>query len=182
MKFEATKLAGALVVKPGRFEDERGHFARTWCRREFEEQGLDSTMAQCSFSYNAVKGTLRGMHYQAPPHEETKLVRCTRGAIFDVLVDLRPGSETYHGWVGYQLTEENGHALYVPPGVAHGFISLVDATEVFYQISAFYQPDAMRGVRWDDEVFGIEWPEPVRAISQRDRDWPAIDSGRAAAQ
>jgi dTDP-4-dehydrorhamnose 3,5-epimerase len=171
--FRETPLPGAFLVEPERLEDERGFFARTWCAREFAERGLNAALAQCSTSYNARCGTLRGMHYQAAPHEEAKLVRCTRGAIHDVIVDLRPGSATYCRWFAAELTEANGVALYVPEGFAHGFQTLADRTEVLYQISEFHAPQASRGVRWDDPAFAIEWPRTeARIMSARDGAYP----------
>lgn len=173
MIFSETELQGAFVVELEPRHDERGFFARAWCRNEFEDNGLTGRLAQCNISFNHEAGTLRGMHYQVPPHEEVKLIRCTRGAIFDVIVDLRPDSTTFRNWIGVELTAENRHALYVPEGFAHGYQTLVDATETFYQVSAFYSPEAERGVRWDDPAFGIEWPPTRRRIiSDKDRSWP----------
>lgn len=172
MKFASTPLAGAHLLEIEPAVDERGFFARTWCQREFDAQGLDSRLVQCSVSFNARRGTLRGMHYQARPHEEAKVVRCTRGRIYDVLVDLRPESATYKKWHGVVLDAVSHRALYIPPGVAHGFLTLEDDTEVLYQISTFYQPDAARGVRWNDPTFGIHWPEAVTVVSARDRSYP----------
>lgn len=170
LRFEPAKLDGAWLMIPDRLDDERGFFARTWCRREFEARGLNTAIAQCSVSFNRRVGSLRGMHYQAAPYGETKIVRCTRGAIFDVIVDLRPASRTFRGWFGAELTADNHQMLYIPEGCAHGFQTLVDGSEVFYQISAFYEPAAARGVRWDDPAFGIEWPPAgERIISARDR-------------
>ncbi len=170
LRFEPTPLEGAWLLIPERLEDERGFFARTWCRREFGARGLSTAIAQCSVSFNHRAGVLRGMHYQAPPHSETKIVRCTRGAIFDVIVDLRPASRTFRRWFGAELTADNHRMLYVPDGFAHGFQTLVDCSEVFYQISAFYEREAAHGVRWNDPAFGIEWPPAgERIISARDR-------------
>lgn len=164
-----TKLKGAFIIEPERLEDDRGFFARTWCQREFEACGLTPQFVQCSISFNKKKGTLRGMHYQASPHEEAKLVRCTRGAIYDVIIDLRANSPTFKQWVAVHLTENNRKMLYVPKGLAHGFQTLEDDTEVFYQISEFYSPECATGVRWDDPVFGIKWPmELHRIISPKD--------------
>jgi dTDP-4-dehydrorhamnose 3,5-epimerase len=175
--FQPLRLKGAFVVEPEPVADERGFFARTWCRREFEAQGLNADLAQCSVSFNARRGTLRGLHYQAEPHAEAKLVRCTRGAIWDVLVDLRPDSPTFKAHAAVVLDETNRRMVYVPEGVAHGFLTLADATEVFYQISTFHHPASARGVRWDDPAFAIPWPEPVRVISERDRTFPDFDGG-----
>lgn len=149
--------------------DERGFFARTWCAEEFKEAGLDARLVQCSISFNARKGTLRGMHYQAVPIAETKLVRCTMGAIYDVVLDLRTESPTFRKWIGMTLSAENREMVYIPEGCAHGFLTLEDHSEVFYQMSEFYYPEAARGVRWDDPAFGIEWPGDVTVISERDR-------------
>jgi dTDP-4-dehydrorhamnose 3,5-epimerase len=171
MRFVPTKLDGAYLLELERHEDERGFFARTWCRDELSAHGLNGDLAQCSISGNALAGTLRGLHFQTPPHEEVKLVRCTRGAIFDVIVDLRPGSESRGDWLGVELDAERGTALYIPKGFAHGFQTLVDDSEVFYMISDPYVPEASAGVRWDDPTFGIEWPLPVRTLSDRDRSW-----------
>ena len=173
MRFVPTKLEGAYVVEPERHEDERGFFARTWSGDEFAEHGLVSELSQCSVSRNSKAGTLRGMHFQTAPHEEAKLVRCTAGAIFDVIVDLRPGSATLTDWVGVELAAETGRALYIPKGFAHGFQTLVDGAEVFYMISAPYVPEAASGVRWDDPAFAIDWPPAgSRIINERDRSWP----------
>jgi dTDP-4-dehydrorhamnose 3,5-epimerase len=167
--FQATAIPGAFIIELERHCDERGLFARTWCPREFKAHGLNPRLAQCSVSFNPRKGTLRGLHYQAAPHEEAKLVRCTRGAIFDVVVDVRPHSPTVRKWVSVELTADNRHMFYIPEGCAHGFQTLEDDSEVFYQISAFYYPESARGVRWNDPAFAIVWPAEVRVISQRDR-------------
>jgi dTDP-4-dehydrorhamnose 3,5-epimerase len=177
MRFEATALAGAWLLWPERVLDERGYFARTWCRRELAEHGLDPEIAQCSVSFNARKGTLRGLHFQAAPHAEVKLVRITRGAIYDVIVDLRPGSPTYRRHAAFILSAAQGNQLYIPTGMAHGFQTLEDSTEVCYQISAFYVAEAARGIRWDDPTFAIAWPEPVTVISERDRSLPFFAEG-----
>ena len=172
MIFTPTPLPGAIIVEPEPHEDARGLFARTWCRQEFEAHGLETRLAQCSTSFNKRKGTLRGMHYQAAPMAETKLVRCTRGAIFDVIIDLRPDSPTFTRHVAVTLTAENRTALYVPVGFAHGFQTLADDTEVFYQISELYSAEHARGVRWNDPAFAIAWPEDERIITERDRTYP----------
>jgi dTDP-4-dehydrorhamnose 3,5-epimerase len=178
VRFVPTKLDGAYVVEPERHEDERGFFARTWSRHEFAERGLVSDLSQCSVSRNSKTGTLRGMHFQAAPHEEAKLVRCTAGAIFDVIVDLRPGSPTHADWVGVELAAETGRALYIPKGLAHGFQSLVDGAEVLYMISDSYVLEAASGVRWNDPAFGIEWPlAETRIINERDRSYPDYRPG-----
>jgi dTDP-4-dehydrorhamnose 3,5-epimerase len=176
MIFHETPLPGAFLVEPVRFEDERGFFARTWCEREFAERRLLTRWVQCNISFNHRKGTLRGIHYQLPPSAEDKLVRVTTGAIFDVIVDLRPDSATFLQWHGVELTAENRLALFVPTGFAHGFQTLDDGCEVFYQMSAFYAPDMARGLSWDDPLIGVEWPLPVAAISERDRSYPFADS------
>ncbi len=171
MKFTATTLPGAYLIEPERHHDERGFFARAWCAQEFEAHGLFNRIAQVNVSHNASKGTLRGMHYQVAPHEEAKLLRCTRGAIFDAIVDLRADSATYLKSLGVTLNEADGLMLYVPEGFAHGFQTLEDNTEVLYFMSNFFEPDAARGARWNDPAFGIEWPLPVTAISDRDAQW-----------
>ena len=172
MIFRETKLEGVYVIEPERLEDERGFFARTWCQKEFTDKGLNPAVAQCSVSFNKQRGTLRGMHYQAGPHEESKLVRCTMGGIYDVALDLRPASPTYRQWVAEELSAENHRMLYVPPWCAHGFQTLVDSTEVYYQISESYHPECSRGVRWDDPAFEIHWPLPQSLISERDSSFP----------
>lgn len=172
MTFHETRLQKTFEIHMEPHQDERGFFARAWCRQEFLEHGLNPDLAQCSVSFNKRKGTLRGLHYQAQPFEEAKLVRCTRGAIFDVVVDLRTGSPTFGNWVAATLTADNRHMMYVPEGCAHGFLTLEDATEVFYQISQVYSPESARGVRWDDPAFRIVWPEKVEVISERDRSYP----------
>jgi dTDP-4-dehydrorhamnose 3,5-epimerase len=175
MIFTPTGLAGACLLEPERYEDERGYFARTWCRRELEDHGLETELSQASISFNHRRGTVRGMHYQAEPHGETKLVRCGRGALWDVIVDLRPASATRGRWYGAELTVDNGRQLYIPRGFAHGFQTLADATEVVYHLSAFYAPESARGIRWDDPTLAIAWPEPVTMISERDRALPSYD-------
>jgi dTDP-4-dehydrorhamnose 3,5-epimerase len=172
MIFTATPLAGLYLVASERHEDERGWFARSWCAREFAAQGLDARLAQTSLSFNRHRGTLRGMHYQRPPHAEAKLVRCVRGAIWDVALDLRPDSPTRGRWRGFELSAENGCALYLPEGFAHGFQTLLAESEVLYQISSFYAPEAGAGVRYDDPAFAITWPLPASSISPRDATWP----------
>ncbi|HTS87425.1 MAG TPA: dTDP-4-dehydrorhamnose 3,5-epimerase [Gemmatimonadales bacterium] len=177
MIFEPTPLAGAVTVELERHEDERGFFARSFCRREFEAQGLDPCVAQCNVSFNRRRGTLRGLHWQAAPHGEAKLVRVTRGELYDVIVDLRPDSPTLGRWFGVELTADNHRALYIPLGFAHGFQTLVDEVEVFYQMSTFYAPEAQRGARWDDPAFGIHWPILPPFLSQRDATYPDYDLG-----
>jgi dTDP-4-dehydrorhamnose 3,5-epimerase len=167
VKLEATELPGAFVVELEPHADERGFFARQWCAREFAERGLDARLAQVSVSHNTARATLRGMHYQAAPHGEAKLVSCVRGAIFDVLVDLRAGA-TRAKWIGVELSAANRRALYVPDGVAHGFVTLADDSDVQYCISTFHEPSAARGVRWNDPAFAIRWPIEPRVMSARD--------------
>ena len=169
MIFEPTALPGAVVVNIDRHSDERGFFARTWCEKEFEEHGLNPRLVQCNASFNHKKGTLRGMHYQDQPFPEAKIVRCTQGAIYDVVLDLRPDSPTFKNWVSVVLTAEKRNMVYVPEGCAHGFLTLEDRAEVFYQMSEFYHPELARGVRWDDPAFQIVWPGKVEVISERDR-------------
>ena len=178
MLFIQTPVNGVFLVEPERISDERGFFARTWCGEEFQAHGLNPTLAQCSLSFSRRRGTLRGLHYQAAPHGEAKLVRCTRGAIFDVAVDLRPGSPTYLAWYGAELSGDNRVMLYVPEGCAHGQLTLADDTEVFYQMSAPYVPTAARGVRFDDPALGIAWPGEVLVVNQRDRTYPDVDVAR----
>jgi dTDP-4-dehydrorhamnose 3,5-epimerase len=172
MIFEKTKIGGVIEVRLSRIGDERGFFARSWCRKEFEEAGLESDLVQCSISFNSRKGTLRGMHYQTAPFAETKLVRCTKGAIYDVILDLRADSRTFKQWVAVTLSDENRNMIYIPKGCAHGFLTLSDDSEIFYQMSEYYHPEAARGVRWNDPAFGIEWPETVAVMSDRDRTLP----------
>ena len=172
MIFTETKLKGALVLELEKLEDERGFFARTWCKHEFTKHGLNPSLAQCSVSFNHKRGTLRGMHYQIAPHQEAKLVRCTAGAIYDVIIDLRHDSPTFTQWIAIELTAGNRRVLYVPENFAHGFQTLEDNTEVFYQMSEFYDPESARGIRWDDPAFGIQWPPADRLISARDATYP----------
>jgi dTDP-4-dehydrorhamnose 3,5-epimerase len=166
-------------IEPEKRQDERGFFARTWCRDEFAEHGLDSRLVQCSVSFNAKRGTLRGLHYQAAPHAEAKLVRCTRGAIYDVAVDLRPDSPTFLRHAAAVLSADNYAMLYIPEGCAHGFQTLAEASEVVYQMSEFYRPESARGVRWDDPAFAIAWPPDQRTIAERDRQYPDFNRERA---
>lgn len=177
MIFTEAPLKGAYRIEIEKYQDERGFFARTWCERELKELGLTSTMKQCNISFNSKRGTLRGLHYQEAPHEEVKIVRCTKGAIFDVIVDLRRDSPTFTHWFAVELNEENRNMLYIPEGFAHGFQTLSNGTEVFYQMSQFYIAQAARGVRWDDPMFGIEWPNvDKRIISDRDQQYPDYKS------
>lgn len=174
--FSELELAGACLVEVNPHEDERGLFARTFCAREFREQGLADTFVQCSTSYNVRKGTLRGMHYQKAPSCEVKLVRCTRGAIWDVIVDLRQESPTYLKSIGVELSDSNRRALYIPGMFAHGFLTLQDASEVFYQINEFYAPNLYSGLRYDDPALAIRWPGKIDVISERDRQWQMLDA------
>src|ERR1700722_20356410 len=176
MRFVQTPLAGAWVIELERIEDERGWFARSFDIEEFQARGLDPAVAQCNVSFNAHSGTLRGLHYQSEPHGESKLVRCVRGAIFDVAVDLRADSPTYRQWHAVELSSENRLAYYIPVGLAHGFQTLTDDCEVLYQMGDEYVPDAARGVRWDDPALAIEWPAPLgeRTISEKDLSYPDL--------
>jgi dTDP-4-dehydrorhamnose 3,5-epimerase len=172
MIFLPTVLPGAFIVDLDRRVDERGFFARSWCRREFEEMGLDADLVQCSISHNSHRGTLRGMHWQDAPYEEAKLVRCTRGAIWDVIIDLRLESPTYTKYLAMELSADSGRGLYIPAGIAHGFVTLVEESDVSYQMSAYHEPTAARGVRWDDPAFGISWPVTDPIIHPRDAGYP----------
>ncbi len=172
MEFLETKLPGVFEVRIEANSDERGFFARTWCQQEFEGRGLDGKLVQCSLSFSRRKGTLRGMHYQIAPHEETKLIRCTRGAIYDVVLDLRRQSPTFKDWVAVELASEKRNMVYVPRGCAHGFLTLEDESEVSYQMSELQHTESARGVRWDDPGFQVTWPGNVEVISERDRTYP----------
>lgn len=172
MLFQETRIAGAFLIEPERHQDERGFFARLWTPEEFHARGLNPAVDHCDLAFNLTAGTIRGMHFQVPPHAETKIVRCTQGAIFDVVVDLRPDSPTFRGWFGANLDAENRLMLYVPAGLAHGYYTLADRSEVAYQIGGRWMPDAARGVRWNDPAFGIAWPGPVRVITSRDASYP----------
>jgi dTDP-4-dehydrorhamnose 3,5-epimerase len=172
MEFTETSLRGAYVVKLKRIEDERGYFARAWCREEFLRHGLNPQMVQLNAGFSHRRGTVRGLHYQVAPHAEAKFIRCTRGGIYDVIIDLREGSPTLGHWYGVDLTPDNGLMLYAPEGFAHGYQTLQDNTEMYYLTSAPYDAAAARGVRYDDPGFGINWPLPVSVISVADRSWP----------
>jgi dTDP-4-dehydrorhamnose 3,5-epimerase len=172
LRFLPADLPGAYVVEADPHEDARGLFARTFCAREFEAQGLKTSFVQCSTSWNAARGTLRGLHYQRPPAGEVKLVRCTGGSVWDVIVDLRPDSPTYRHHFGVLLSAENRRAIYIPELCAHGFQTLEDRSEVYYQMTEFYAPEFANGVRYDDPAFRIQWPLPVHILSDRDRSWP----------
>lgn len=176
MIFKETPLQGLITIDLEKHRDGRGFFARTMCQREFEAQNLPSNFVQCNTSFNKEKGTLRGMHYQKPPAAEGKLIRCTCGGIWDVAIDLRPDSKTCKQWFGTELTQENGRSLFVPPGFAHGFITLVPDTEVLYMMTEFYQPDLATGVRWNDPAFSIQWPTEPAVISDRDASYPDFKS------
>jgi len=173
MKFNKTAILGAYIIELEKIGDERGFFARAWCQKEFREHDLVTQFVQCNLSFNKRGNTLRGMHYQSAPLEEVKLVRCTRGAIFDVIIDLRPESSTYLKWIGVELTSDNYNMLYIPEGFAHGYLTLTEEAEVFYQVSQFYSPGHERGVRWNDPVFKIDWPiDGDVVISEKDNNWP----------
>jgi dTDP-4-dehydrorhamnose 3,5-epimerase len=182
MIFQETRLPGVFEIYPERKADERGFFDRCWCEKEFQSHGLDPRLAQCSVSFNLRKGTLRGMHYQEAPYRECKLIRCTQGALYDIILDLRPDSPTFKQWTSMVLTAENRGMIYAPKGCAHGFLTLEDETEVFYQISEFYSPESARGVRWNDPAFGIFWPIPVQVIAERDRSYADFEPTYALQQ
>ena len=172
MEFIETKLKGCFVVRQKKIADDRGHFARAWCQDEFSQHGLNPSMLQLNTGYSHLRGTVRGLHYQAAPHEEAKFARCTRGAIFDVVVDVRAGSPTRGQWFGIELTADDGTMVYVPAGCAHGYQTLADGAEMYYLTSARYAPGSATGVRFDDPAFGIAWPAPVTIVSDQDRNWP----------
>jgi dTDP-4-dehydrorhamnose 3,5-epimerase len=172
MIFIETELKGVWIIKLEPIEDERGFFARTFCQDEFKRQGLNVNIAQCNLSYNRKKSTLRGMHYQAAPYGEAKLVGCIRGAIYDVVIDIRPYSKSFKQWISVELTDENRRWVYIPEGLAHGFLTLRDHTEVFYQVSEFYRPEFSCGIRWNDPAFSIDWPYDVVVISEKDKNYP----------
>lgn len=176
MRFRETKLSGVIEIHLEPRPDKRGFFARSWCRNEFRDHGLNSDLVQCNISRNTRKGTLRGMHYQAEPFQEAKVVRCTRGAIYDVVLDLRVQSPTFREWIAINLTAENGEMVYVPEGCAHGFLTLEHETDVFYLMSEIYHSESARGVRWNDPAFAIAWPDKVEVISERDRMYPDFQS------
>jgi len=179
MTFTELRLPGAYLIEPEPIGDERGFFARMLCTKEFAAHGLNGNVVQANLSYSAERGTLRGLHYQAAPHAEEKMVRCVRGSVYDVMVDLRPDSPTYREWEGVELTADNRRMAYVPKGVAHGFLTLVDDCEVFYPVTAAYAPSAEGGLRYDDPVIGIEWPGEVRVVSEKDRGWPLLSSSHS---
>jgi dTDP-4-dehydrorhamnose 3,5-epimerase len=180
MRFMETDIVGAMVIDPSPHQDERGRFLRAWCVREFADHGLDFLPVQANFGFSKKRGTVRGMHFQQAPAIEAKLVRCTRGAMFDAVVDLRPESSSYGEWYGVVLSAENAQMLYVPGNCAHGYQTLEECTEMYYMTSAFYTPGAVRGVRFDDPAFHIEWPLPAIAVSEQDRSWPLFEGRRYA--
>lgn len=180
MIFHDTKLSGVFEIYLDPKSDDRGFFARSWCQKEFKEHGLNPKLVQCNVSFNARKGTLRGLHYQAAPYPEEKLVRCVRGAIYDVVVDLRPYSATFKEWIGIVLSSRDRNMVYVPEGCGHGFLTLEHETEVHYQMSEFYYPELARGVRWDDPAFHIAWPDTVKVISERDRTYRSFEEVQCA--
>ena len=179
MIFTETALKGAFIIEPEIIEDERGFFARTWTDKEFGGHGLNPRVAQVSISFNKVRGTIRGMHYQIPPHAEAKLVRCTAGAVYDIIVDLREDSPSRYRWFAVELTARNRSMIYIPEGFAHGYQTLEDSTEVLYQISEYYHPESARGFRFDDPVFGVKWPLPVSVISERDRSYANFEPDKS---
>jgi dTDP-4-dehydrorhamnose 3,5-epimerase len=172
VRFIETAFEGVYLIELERRADERGFFARSWCQWEFEAYGLNPRLVQCNISFNKKKGTLRGMHYQAAPYAEAKLMRCTMGAVYDVIIDLRPESSTFMQHFGITLTPQEHNMIYAPEGFAHGFLTLMDGSEVFYQMSEYYAPDSARGFRWNDPAFGIDWPIAVTVISERDAYYP----------
>ncbi len=174
MTFTETTLPGAYVIEPERINDHRGFFARVWCKKEFQQRRLKSEFVQSNIGFNYLKGTLRGLHFQKSPYAEVKVVRCTRGAIFDVIVDLRPDSPSYKLWFGLELSDENGKMIYVPEGFGQGYITLVDNTEMYYHTSEYYNMEAAFGFRFDDPAFGIQWPLVPTVVSEQDRNWPLV--------
>jgi dTDP-4-dehydrorhamnose 3,5-epimerase len=173
MVFKETRLKGAFIIELEKIADSRGFFSRAWCQKEFEANGLNPNVVQCNLSFNTSKGTLRGMHYQIPPHEEAKIVRCIRGKVYDVIIDLRPKSPTYLQWIGVELSSENRKMLYVPENFAHGYLTLADNTELFYQVSHFYFPESESGIRWNDPTVSIKWPQTNGLIiTDKDKNWP----------
>jgi dTDP-4-dehydrorhamnose 3,5-epimerase len=175
MIFTETKLKGAFLVEIKKLEDDRGFFGRAWCENEFKEHGIDMTIRQINTSYSIRKGTIRGMHYQIDPYKEAKFIRCTRGRIYDVIIDLRPASPTFMQWVGNELSQDNYRMVYVPGNFAHGFVTLEDHSEVYYPVSEFYTPGSERGIRYNDPAFNIEWPVPVEIVSEKDGNHPLFD-------
>jgi dTDP-4-dehydrorhamnose 3,5-epimerase len=182
MIFRETELRGVFIIEPEIIEDERGFFACSWTPDEFAKRGLNPRLVQCNISFNKRRGTLRGMHFQNKPHEEAKLVRCTRGAIYDVAIDMRRDSPTRHRWVAVELSGENHRMLHIPEGFAHGYQTLTDSAEIFYQMSEYYHPESAGGVRWDDPAFGIQLPLEVTVIAQRDANYPLLDATTASGE
>jgi dTDP-4-dehydrorhamnose 3,5-epimerase len=173
MVFKETRLKNAFIIELEKIVDDRGFFSRAWCQKEFNANGLNANIVQCNLAFNNRKGTLRGMHYQIAPHEEAKIVRCTRGKLYDVIVDLRPKSPTYLQWIGVELSSENRKMLYVPENFAHGYLTLTDNTELFYQVSDFYSPESESGIRWNDRTVNIKWPQTNDLImTDKDKNWP----------
>jgi dTDP-4-dehydrorhamnose 3,5-epimerase len=172
MRFVQTRLQGAYIIQGEVHEDDRGSFVRTYCREQFSREGLSVDFAQCNVSFNRKRGVLRGMHYQADPYPEGKLVYCSRGVVYDVIIDLRPGSATYRQWMGQELSEQNAHAIYIPPGFAHGFQTLSDGAQLIYHMTEAYRADLARGIRWNDPAFGITWPLQDPLMSLRDAAFP----------
>ena len=173
MIFRETKFDGAFIIEPEKHADERGFFARAFCQKELNSLGLNSIFVQANIGFSSIKGTLRGIHYQTKPYQEAKLIRCTNGILFDVIVDLRKDSRTYCQWLGIELNAENHTAIYMPEGFAHGYLTLKNDTEIFYMVSQFYEPNFERGIRWDDPTFNIDWPDiPDMVISDKDKCWP----------
>lgn len=179
MIFKDTPISDAYIIEPEKISDHRGFFARIWCQDKLRKMGLKSELAQSNVGFSYQKGTLRGLHFQESPHAEVKIVRCSRGAIFDVIVDLRPESPSYKHWFGVELSDENCKMIYVPEGVAQGYITLADNTEIYYHTTEFYHPESASGVRFDDSEFGIVWPIEIAAISQQDREWPDYSSRKS---
>ena len=175
MIFKETTLSGAFVIEPEKINDHRGYFARVWCAKELQQRGLKKELLQSNVGFSVRRGTLRGLHFQRIPHAEVKIVRCTRGAMFDVIVDLRPESSSYKRWFGVELSEENSKMIYVPEGFAQGYLTLMDNTEMNYHTSELYSPEAASGVRYDDPAFGIQWPMVPTVVSEQDRSWPLIE-------
>lgn len=177
MHFNETRLKGSFVIELEKIKDDRGFFSRAWCQKEFLSHGLNHKIVQCNLSFNAIKGTLRGIHYQIEPYAEAKIIRCTSGKIYDVIVDLRPKSSTYLQWLGFELSAENRKMLYIPEDFAHGYLTLADNTEVFYQVSQFYSPGSESGIRWNDPLINIKWPNMSDLIiSEKDKNWPDLKS------
>lgn len=176
MIFTETALKGAFLVEVKKLEDERGFFGRAWCEHEFSEAGINSTIRQINTSFTLHRGTIRGMHYQIDPFQEAKFIRCTKGRIFDVMIDLRPESQTFMKWIGHELSEDNYRMVFVPENFAHGFVTLEDNCEVYYPVTEFYTPGSERGIRYDDPAFGIQWPVDIEVVSEKDRNHPDFDT------